>query len=98
MCPVDVLRQSNIICGSVDQQMIQSLYRIVFNVLLCVQELLKVFMELGFKAEEKIAFSTLSQHPFLQDLMEGSSQYLLPVSNTQTCDLTHTTAELSGES
>ncbi|KAK9975283.1 hypothetical protein ABG768_023336 [Culter alburnus] len=42
------------------------------------EELLKVFMELGFKAEEKIVFSTLSQHPFLQDLMEGSSQYLLP--------------------
>ncbi|XP_067295685.1 sperm flagellar protein 2 isoform X2 [Pseudorasbora parva] len=42
------------------------------------EELLKVFKELGFKDEEKIAFSTLSQHPFLQDLMEGSSQYLLP--------------------
>ncbi|XP_048042582.1 sperm flagellar protein 2-like [Megalobrama amblycephala] len=42
------------------------------------EELLKVFMEFGFKGEEKIAFSTLSQHPFLQDLMEGSSQYLLP--------------------
>ncbi|KAI2665003.1 Sperm flagellar protein 2 [Labeo rohita] len=44
------------------------------------EELLKVFKELGFKDEEKIPFSTLSQHPFLQDLMEGSSQYLLPVS------------------
>ncbi|KAK7163989.1 hypothetical protein R3I94_002648 [Phoxinus phoxinus] len=42
------------------------------------EELLKVFKELGFKDEEKIAFSTLSQHPFLQDLIEGSSQYLLP--------------------
>ncbi|RXN34416.1 sperm flagellar 2 [Labeo rohita] len=42
------------------------------------EELLKVFKELGFKDEEKIPFSTLSQHPFLQDLMEGSSQYLLP--------------------
>ncbi|XDV26592.1 hypothetical protein PO909_030248, partial [Leuciscus waleckii] len=42
------------------------------------EELLKVFKELGFKGEEKIAFSTLSQHPFLQDLIEGSSQYLLP--------------------
>ncbi|XP_077097866.1 sperm flagellar protein 2 isoform X4 [Siphateles boraxobius] len=42
------------------------------------EELLKVFEELGFKDEEKIAFSTLSQHPFLQDLIEGSSQYLLP--------------------
>ncbi|ROL53747.1 Sperm flagellar protein 2 [Anabarilius grahami] len=41
------------------------------------EELLKVFMELGFKDEEKIDFSTLSQHPFLQDLMEGSS-HLLP--------------------
>ncbi|KAK7163991.1 hypothetical protein R3I94_002650 [Phoxinus phoxinus] len=42
------------------------------------EELLKVFKELGFKDEEKIAFSTLSQHPFLQDLIEGSTQYLLP--------------------
>uniref|UniRef100_A0A8C1KJR9 Sperm flagellar 2 n=1 Tax=Cyprinus carpio TaxID=7962 RepID=A0A8C1KJR9_CYPCA len=42
------------------------------------EELLKVFKELGFKGEEKIPFSTLSQHPFLQDLMEASSQYLLP--------------------
>ncbi|RXN37637.1 sperm flagellar 2 [Labeo rohita] len=41
------------------------------------EELLKVFKELGFKGEEKIPFSTLSQHPFLQDLMEGSTQYLL---------------------
>ncbi|KAK2910926.1 hypothetical protein Q8A67_003059 [Cirrhinus molitorella] len=42
------------------------------------EEMLKVFKELGFKGEEKIPFSTLSQHPFLQDLMEGSTQYLLP--------------------
>ncbi|XP_026096290.1 sperm flagellar protein 2-like [Carassius auratus] len=42
------------------------------------EELLKVFKELGFKGEEKIPFSTLSQHPFVQDLMEASSQYLLP--------------------
>uniref|UniRef100_A0A673I6L8 Sperm flagellar protein 2-like n=1 Tax=Sinocyclocheilus rhinocerous TaxID=307959 RepID=A0A673I6L8_9TELE len=42
------------------------------------EELWKVFKELGFKGEEKIPFSTLSQHPFLQDLMEGSPQYLLP--------------------
>ncbi|XP_052413327.1 sperm flagellar protein 2 [Carassius gibelio] len=42
------------------------------------EELLKVFKELGFKGEEKIPFATLSQHPFLQDLMEASSQYLLP--------------------
>ncbi|KAG1928841.1 sperm flagellar protein [Pimephales promelas] len=42
------------------------------------EELLKVFKELGFKGEEKISFSTLSQHPFMQDLIEGSSQYLLP--------------------
>lgn len=68
----------------------ESLYRTVFNVLSCVQELLKVFMELGFKAEEKIAFSILSQHPFLQDLMEGSSQYLLPVSTTHKHVISHT--------
>ncbi|XP_051552291.1 sperm flagellar protein 2 [Myxocyprinus asiaticus] len=41
------------------------------------EELVKVCKELGFKAEEKIPFSILSQHPFLQDIMEGSSQYLL---------------------
>ncbi|XP_043095076.1 LOW QUALITY PROTEIN: sperm flagellar protein 2-like [Puntigrus tetrazona] len=41
------------------------------------EELLKMFKELGFKDEEKISFSTLSQHPFVQDLMEASSQYLL---------------------
>nr|XP_055053992.1 sperm flagellar protein 2 [Misgurnus anguillicaudatus] len=41
------------------------------------EELLKVWKELDFKSEEKIPFSTLSQHPFLQDLMETSSQYLL---------------------
>uniref|UniRef100_A0A671Q5H0 Sperm flagellar protein 2-like n=1 Tax=Sinocyclocheilus anshuiensis TaxID=1608454 RepID=A0A671Q5H0_9TELE len=61
----------------------------VFHVLLCVQELLKVFKELGFKDEEKIPFSTLSQHPFLQDLMEGSSQYLLPVSVTNKYVISH---------
>ncbi|XP_076854799.1 sperm flagellar protein 2 isoform X3 [Brachyhypopomus gauderio] len=42
------------------------------------QDLVKVFKELGFKEEEKVPFSMLSQHPFLQDLMESSSQYLLP--------------------
>ncbi|XP_057184301.1 sperm flagellar protein 2 isoform X3 [Triplophysa rosa] len=41
------------------------------------EELLKVYKELDFKAEEKIPFSVLSQHPFLQDLIEASSQYLL---------------------
>lgn len=49
-------------------------------VCVCVQELLKVCKELDFKAEEKIPFSVLSQHPFLQDLIEASSQYLLVVS------------------
>jgi len=83
------LKQSSLICVSVDQQMIPSLYRTIFNVLLSVQELLKVFKELGFKGEEKISFSTLSQHPFMQDLIEGSSQYLLPVSITHKHYLTH---------
>ncbi|CAM4546287.1 unnamed protein product [Leuciscus chuanchicus] len=54
------------------------------------EELLKVFKELGFKGEEKIDFSTLSQHPFLQDLIEGSSQYLLPVSITHKHVISHT--------
>lgn len=70
--------------------MILSLYRTVFNVLSCVQELLKVFKEMGFKGEEKVDFSTLSQHPFLQDLIEGSSQYLLPVSITHKHVISHT--------
>lgn len=47
--------------------------------------------ELDFKAEEKIPFSVLSQHPFLQDLIEASSQYLLVVSvafaSTYMCDM-----------
>uniref|UniRef100_A0A4W4EPB2 Calponin-homology (CH) domain-containing protein n=1 Tax=Electrophorus electricus TaxID=8005 RepID=A0A4W4EPB2_ELEEL len=42
-----------------------------------IEELQQVFKEFGFKEEEKIPFSVLSQHPFLQDLMESSSQYLL---------------------
>ncbi|XDV21456.1 hypothetical protein PO909_026550 [Leuciscus waleckii] len=54
------------------------------------EELLKVFKELGFKGEEKVDFSTLSQHPFLQDLIEGSSQYLLPVSITHKHVISHT--------
>ncbi|XP_072528026.1 sperm flagellar protein 2 isoform X2 [Salminus brasiliensis] len=41
------------------------------------QDLVKVFKELGFDEEEKAPFSILSQHLFLQDLMEGSLQYLL---------------------
>uniref|UniRef100_A0A8C2DVL8 Sperm flagellar 2 n=1 Tax=Cyprinus carpio TaxID=7962 RepID=A0A8C2DVL8_CYPCA len=56
-------------------------------------ELLKVFKELGFKGEEKIPFSTLSQHPFLQDLMEASSQYLLPVSVTNKYVISHNRAQ-----
>uniref|UniRef100_A0A8C2B9M8 Sperm flagellar 2 n=1 Tax=Cyprinus carpio TaxID=7962 RepID=A0A8C2B9M8_CYPCA len=57
------------------------------------EELLKVFKELGFKGEEKIPFSTLSQHPFLQDLMEASSQYLLPVSVTNKYVISHNRAQ-----
>ncbi len=75
-------------CRSVDG--VKGLYGTVLHVLLCVQELLKVFKELGFKREEKIPFSTLSQHPFLQDLMEGSSQYQLPVSVTNKYVISHT--------
>lgn len=75
-------------CRSVDG--VKGLYGTVFHVLLCVQELLKVFKELGFKGEEKIPFSTLSQHPFLQDLMEGSSQYQLLVSVTNKYVISHT--------
>lgn len=52
-----------------------------------------MFKELGFKGEEKIPFSTLSQHPFLQDLMEASSQYLLPVSVTNKYVISHNRAQ-----
>ncbi|XP_066514487.1 sperm flagellar protein 2-like isoform X1 [Hoplias malabaricus] len=41
------------------------------------QDLVNVYKELGFEAKEKIPFSVLSQHPFLQDLMENSLNYLL---------------------
>ncbi|XP_049326438.1 sperm flagellar protein 2 isoform X1 [Astyanax mexicanus] len=41
------------------------------------QDLIKVFKDLGFDPEEKVPFSILSQHLFLQDLMESSNQYLL---------------------
>uniref|UniRef100_A0A8C1H6G1 Sperm flagellar 2 n=1 Tax=Cyprinus carpio carpio TaxID=630221 RepID=A0A8C1H6G1_CYPCA len=78
-------------CRSVDG--VKGLFGAAFNVLLCVQELLKVFKELGFKGEEKIPFSTLSQHPFLQDLMEASSQYLLPVSVTNKYVISHNRAQ-----
>lgn len=78
-------------CRSVDG--VKGLFGAAFNVLLCVQELLKVFKELGFKGEEKIPFSTLSQHPFLQDLMEASSKYLLPVSVTNKYVISHNRAQ-----
>uniref|UniRef100_A0A6Q2XHT1 Calponin-homology (CH) domain-containing protein n=1 Tax=Esox lucius TaxID=8010 RepID=A0A6Q2XHT1_ESOLU len=46
----------------------------------CPQEFVKVYRELGYTAEETIPFSILSQHPVIQDLIEGSTKYQLIVS------------------
>uniref|UniRef100_A0A6Q2YMU3 Calponin-homology (CH) domain-containing protein n=1 Tax=Esox lucius TaxID=8010 RepID=A0A6Q2YMU3_ESOLU len=44
------------------------------------EEFVKVYRELGYTAEETIPFSILSQHPVIQDLIEGSTKYQLIVS------------------
>ncbi|XP_038852765.1 sperm flagellar protein 2 [Salvelinus namaycush] len=41
------------------------------------EDFVKVYRELGYKVEDKIPFSILSQHPVIQDLIEGSAQYQL---------------------
>ncbi|KAG7481571.1 hypothetical protein MATL_G00067490 [Megalops atlanticus] len=41
------------------------------------EDLKKIYTDLGFKAEEKIPFGILSQHPLLQELMDSTSQYQL---------------------
>ncbi|XP_019907757.3 sperm flagellar protein 2 [Esox lucius] len=43
------------------------------------EEFVKVYRELGYTAEETIPFSILSQHPVIQDLIEGSTKYQLIV-------------------
>ncbi|RVE68015.1 hypothetical protein OJAV_G00087500 [Oryzias javanicus] len=49
--------------------------------LLCQEEhrepLTQVYMELGYELEECIPFSVLCKHPYIQMLMETSTQYLL---------------------
>ncbi|CAB1319295.1 unnamed protein product, partial [Coregonus sp. 'balchen'] len=42
-----------------------------------LSDFVKVYRELGYKVEDKIPFSILSQHPVIQDLIEGSAQYQL---------------------
>uniref|UniRef100_A0A3P9JCS7 Sperm flagellar 2 n=1 Tax=Oryzias latipes TaxID=8090 RepID=A0A3P9JCS7_ORYLA len=42
--------------------------------------LFNLFISLGYKPEECIPFSVLSKHPYIQVLMETSTQYLLLVS------------------
>ncbi|XP_049907303.1 sperm flagellar protein 2 isoform X2 [Epinephelus moara] len=41
------------------------------------EHLVHMFRELGYKPEDCIPFSVLSQHPFIQGLMETSTQYQL---------------------
>uniref|UniRef100_A0A4W5J7I5 Sperm flagellar 2 n=1 Tax=Hucho hucho TaxID=62062 RepID=A0A4W5J7I5_9TELE len=41
------------------------------------EDFVKVYRELGYKVEDKIPFSILSQHPVIQDLIEGCAQYQL---------------------
>uniref|UniRef100_A0A672IYT4 Sperm flagellar 2 n=1 Tax=Salarias fasciatus TaxID=181472 RepID=A0A672IYT4_SALFA len=44
------------------------------------QNLTQIFRELGYDSEGGVPFSILSQHPFIQALMEESTQYQLVVS------------------
>ncbi|XP_023814061.1 sperm flagellar protein 2 [Oryzias latipes] len=41
------------------------------------EHLTHIYVELGYKPEECIPFSVLSKHPYIQVLMETSTQYLL---------------------
>uniref|UniRef100_A0A3P9HY05 Sperm flagellar 2 n=1 Tax=Oryzias latipes TaxID=8090 RepID=A0A3P9HY05_ORYLA len=45
-----------------------------------IMHLTHIYVELGYKPEECIPFSVLSKHPYIQVLMETSTQYLLLVS------------------
>ncbi|XP_036069332.1 sperm flagellar protein 2 isoform X2 [Oryzias melastigma] len=45
--------------------------------LISQEALREVYMELGYEPEECIPFSVLSKHPYIQMLMETSTQYLL---------------------
>lgn len=44
-----------------------------------LQNLLRVFTELHFGPEDSVPFSVLSQHPFIQSLMENSTEHQLVV-------------------
>ncbi|XP_032371507.1 sperm flagellar protein 2 isoform X2 [Etheostoma spectabile] len=41
------------------------------------EQLVHIFRELGYKPEDCVPFSSLSQHPFIQDLMETLTHYQL---------------------
>lgn len=45
-----------------------------------LQQLVRVFRELGYTPEDCAPFSVLSQHPFIQHLMETSTHHQLVVS------------------
>lgn len=45
----------------------------------CLQNLLRVFRELQYGPEDCVPFSVLSQHPFIQSLMENSTHHQLVV-------------------
>ena len=53
--------------------------------LLFLQNLQRVFGELGYGPQEQVPFSVLCQHPIVQELMEGSTHYQLIVSSPATC-------------
>ncbi|KAK2837810.1 hypothetical protein Q5P01_015022 [Channa striata] len=44
---------------------------------LSLQHLVHIFKELGFNPEDHVPFSIISQHPFIQCLMESSTHYQL---------------------
>uniref|UniRef100_A0A8C4NY60 Calponin-homology (CH) domain-containing protein n=1 Tax=Dicentrarchus labrax TaxID=13489 RepID=A0A8C4NY60_DICLA len=48
-----------------------------------VSHLVHIFRELGYKPEDGVPFSVLSQHSFIQGLMETSTHYQLVVSLSQ---------------
>lgn len=45
-----------------------------------LQHLVHVYRELGYKPEDCVPFSILCQHPFIQGLVETSTQHQLIVS------------------
>ena len=49
-----------------------------------LQDLQRVFRELGYGPQEDVPFSVLCQHPVVQELMEGATRYQLIVGSLAT--------------